>query len=74
MSTPAPALLLLGARALAPGAYIPDAASGQELIAYLSKLEGSEYAVINREGAVVGLLRQDTVVAAITGRTQNRRP
>ncbi|MBF4995176.1 site-2 protease family protein [Arthrobacter gandavensis] len=68
--TPASAV----ARALAPGAYIPDAASGQELIAYLSKLEGSEYAVINREGAVVGLLRQDTVVAAITGRTRNRRP
>jgi len=62
------------ARALAPGAYIPDAAVGQELISYLSKLEGSEYAVINREGTVVGLLRQDTVVAAITGRRpQNRR-
>ena len=62
--TPASAV----ARALAPGAYIPDAANGQELIAYLSKLEGSEYAVINREGTVVGLLRQRTVVAAITGR------
>ncbi|MEB7503450.1 site-2 protease family protein [Arthrobacter koreensis] len=62
------------ARALAPGAYIPDAANGQELVAYLSKLEGSEYAVINREGTVVGLLRQETVVAAITGRTPRRRP
>ena len=62
------------ARALAPGAYIPDAANGQELIAYLSKLEGSEYAVINREGRVVGLLRQETVVAAVTGRRpQSRR-
>ena len=62
--TPASAV----ARALAPGAYIPEVANGQELISYLSKLEGSEYAVINREGRVVGLLRQDTVVAAITGR------
>lgn len=62
------------ARALAPGAYIPDAANGQELITYLSKLEGSEYAVINREGRVVGLLRQETVVAAVTGRRpQSRR-
>ncbi|MFZ3453663.1 site-2 protease family protein [Arthrobacter sp. 7Tela_A1] len=56
------------ARALAPGAYIPDAATGQELIQYLSKLSGSEYAVIDKEGTVVGLLRQATVVAAITGR------
>ncbi|MER2134604.1 MAG: site-2 protease family protein [Arthrobacter sp.] len=67
--TPASAV----ARALAPGAYIPDAANGQELISYLSKLEGSEYAVINREGRVVGLLRQETVVAAITGRPRTRR-
>ncbi|MCC3283398.1 site-2 protease family protein [Arthrobacter caoxuetaonis] len=56
------------ARALAPGAYIPNAATGQELIQYLSKLSGSEYAVIDKEGTVVGLLRQATVVAAITGR------
>lgn len=67
--TPASAV----ARALAPGAYIPDAANGQELISYLSKLEGSEYAVINREGKVVGLLRQETVVAAITGRRPQTR-
>ncbi|MBD8043684.1 site-2 protease family protein [Arthrobacter sp. Sa2BUA2] len=56
------------ARALAPGAYVPDAATGQELIQYLSQLTGSEYAVINREGTVVGLLRQAAVVAAVTGR------
>lgn len=69
-STPAAAV----ARALAPGAYIPNVANGQELIAYLSKLDGSEYAVIDREGTVVGLLRQETVVAAITGRRpQGRR-
>lgn len=67
--TPAAAV----ARALAPGAYIPNVANGQELIAYLSKLDGSEYAVINREGTVVGLLRQETVVAAITGRRPQRR-
>ena len=56
------------ARALAAGAYIPDLANGQELIQYLSQLAGSEYAVINGEGTVVGLLRQDAVVAALTGR------
>lgn len=61
------------ARALAPGAYVPDAANGQELVQYLSKLAGSEYAVINREGTVVGLLRQEAVVAAVTGRRPRSR-
>ncbi|MCC3271479.1 site-2 protease family protein [Arthrobacter zhangbolii] len=55
-------------RPLAPGAYIPDAASGQELVQYLSKLTGGEYAVINREGRVVGLLHKAAVIAAMTGK------
>jgi Zn-dependent protease len=61
------------ARALAPGAYVPEAAAGQELIQYLAQLAGSEYAVINRQGQVTGMLHQRTVVAAITGKN-NRRP
>ena len=56
------------ARPLAPGAYVPDAASGQELVQYLAKLNGSEYAVIDREGRVIGLLRQGAVIAAVTGK------
>ncbi|WP_146361960.1 site-2 protease family protein [Arthrobacter yangruifuii] len=56
------------ARPLAPGAYVPEAAAGQELVSYLAKLQGSEYAVINSDGTVTGLLRQAAVVAAVTGK------
>lgn len=56
------------ARPLAPGAYVPEAAAGQELVSYLAKLQGSEYAVIDRDGAVTGLLRQGAVVTAVTGK------
>lgn len=63
-STPASAV----ARALAPGAYVPAWAQGQELVQYLAQLAGSEYAVIDRTGRVTGLLYQATVVAAITGK------
>ncbi|WP_026818465.1 site-2 protease family protein [Arthrobacter castelli] len=65
-STPASAV----ARALAPGAYVPAWAQGQELVQYLAQLAGSEYAVIDRGGRVTGLLHQATVVAAITGKQQ----
>ena len=54
--------------ALAPGAYVPDTAGGQELIQYLAKLSGTEYAVVDGAGRVVGLLNQRDVVAAISGR------
>ncbi|MCZ2404180.1 site-2 protease family protein [Paenarthrobacter sp. Z7-10] len=56
------------ARALAPGAYIPEQAAGQELVQYLAQLAGSEYAVVDPRGQVTGLLHQSVVVAAITGR------
>ena len=56
------------ARRLAAGAYVPEWAEGQELVQFLARLEGSEYAVINRAGAVTGLLHQRTVVRAITGK------
>lgn len=64
-STPANAV----ARALAPGAYVPEFAEGQELVQYLARLAGSEYAVTDRQGMVTGLLHQSVVIAAITGRT-----
>lgn len=67
-NTPASAV----ARALAPGAYVPAWAEGQELVQYLAKLAGSEYAVIDRRGQVTGLLHQATVVAAITGKQRRR--
>ena len=55
---------------LAPGAYVPEHAGGKELIDYLSALDGDRYAVVDQQGRVTGLLRQATVVAAITGRPE----
>lgn len=63
-STPATAV----SRALSQGAYVPDVAAGAELIQYLAQLPDSEYAVINLDGKVTGLLSQAKVVAAITGK------
>ncbi|MBG6180005.1 site-2 protease family protein [Arthrobacter sp. CAN_A1] len=56
------------ARALSPGAYVLESAEGQELVQFLAKLPGSEYAVIDRLGRVTGLLHQSTVISAITGK------
>ncbi|GAA1050528.1 site-2 protease family protein [Arthrobacter russicus] len=64
-STPATAV----SHALPEGGYVPESASGQELVQYLAQLSGSEYAVIDPRGQVTGLLRQRVVVAAITGKS-----
>jgi Zn-dependent protease len=50
------------------GAYVPESSKGQELLQYLSQLDGSEYAVVDDDGKVTGLLRKSVVLAAITGR------
>lgn len=63
-STPVDAV----ARPLGAGAYVPAAAAGSELVEYLAKLQGSEYAVIDRDGGVVGLLTQSAVLAAISAK------
>ncbi len=63
-STPATAV----SYALAAGAYVPEWSEGQELIQYLSQLDGHEYAVVDKHGTVTGLLSQNAVVAAITGK------
>lgn len=55
-------------RALSAGAYVPEWAEGKELVQFLAQLAGSEYAVIDRQGRVTGLLKQAAVIAAITGR------
>lgn len=60
------------AHALAAGAYVPEWSKGQELIQYLSRLEGNEYAVVDHNGIVTGLLRQQAVVTAITGKQARR--
>jgi len=60
------------AAALAPGAYVPWNAGGQELIQYLARLDGGEYAVVDDSGTVTGLLRQQAVVSAITGKDPRR--
>ncbi|BCW19192.1 peptidase M50 [Arthrobacter sp. NtRootA9] len=56
--------------ALAPGAYVPEWSKGQELIQFLAQLEGKHYAVVDHNGRVTGLLSQDAVLAAITGRNR----
>ncbi|CAH0291210.1 Putative zinc metalloprotease Rip3 [Arthrobacter sp. Bi83] len=71
-TTPATAV----AYALGAGAYVPEWSKGQELIQYLSQLDGHDYAVIDHNGRVTGILRQSTVVTAVTGKAprENRRP
>jgi Zn-dependent protease len=71
-STPASAV----SYALGAGAYVPEWSKGQELIQYLAQLEGREYAVVDHRGTVTGLLGQNAVVAAMTGRSvrPNRYP
>jgi Zn-dependent protease len=64
-STPATAV----SYPLGAGAYVPEWSQGNELIQYLGQLEGHEYAVVDHRGTVTGLLAQDTVVAAITGKS-----
>lgn len=56
------------ARALAPGAVVAVSRSGRDLVTYLASLDGSEYAVVDDSGRIVGLLLQRTVVSAITGK------
>jgi Zn-dependent protease len=58
---------------LGAGAYVPEWSKGQELVQYLAQLEGQEYAVVDREGAVTGLLRQSAVLSAITGKSRTER-
>lgn len=58
--------------ALGPGAYVPEWSQGQELVQYLAQLEGHEYAVVDHNGKVTGLLRQSAVVTAITGKDIRR--
>ncbi|MGY3321141.1 site-2 protease family protein [Arthrobacter sp. TE12232] len=54
--------------ALGAGAYVPEWSKGQELVQYLAQLDGQEYAVVDRDGAVTGLLHQSAVLGAITGK------
>ncbi|MCX6500775.1 MAG: site-2 protease family protein [Arthrobacter sp.] len=65
-ATPASAV----AYPLAAGAYVKATDRGAELLAYLAQLEGSDYAVVDDAGTVTGLLRQLTVLNAITGKRQ----
>jgi Zn-dependent protease len=58
---------------LGAGAYVPEWSKGQELVQYLAQLEGQEYAVVDREGIVTGLLRQSAVLSAITGKYRTER-
>ena len=58
---------------LGAGAYVPEWSKGQELVQYLAQLEGQEYAVVDRDGVVTGLLRQSAVLKAITGKYRNER-
>lgn len=55
-------------RPLGKGAYVPGWSQGEELITFLSGVEGTEYAVVDSAGEVTGLLLQDDVLGAITGK------
>ena len=55
-------------RPLSAGAFVPESAFGEELVQYLSQLPDTEYAVVDAQGRVTGLLSQAKVVAAITGK------
>ena len=54
--------------ALAAGAYVPEWSKGEELIQFLSRLEGRHYAVVDHNGRVTGLLTREAVLAAMTGK------
>jgi Zn-dependent protease len=53
---------------LAEGAYVPEWSKGQELVQFLSQVEGRHYAVVDHNGKVTGLLTQEAVLATITGK------
>lgn len=63
-ATPATAV----AYPLAAGAYVKEGDRGADLLSYLAQLQGSDYAVVNNAGTVTGLLRQLTVLNALTGK------
>lgn len=67
-STPASAV----SYKLDDGAYVLESDKGQDLLQYLSKLNGSEYAVIDDHGIVTGVLHKHAVLDAITGREAQR--
>lgn len=54
--------------ALGAGAYVPESSQGQELLQYLAQLDGQAYAVVSRDGTITGLLRQATVLEALTAK------
>lgn len=54
------------------GAYVLESDKGQDLLKYLSKINGSEYAVVDDNGIVTGLLHKHAVLDAITGREAQR--
>lgn len=54
------------------GAYVLESDKGQDLLQYLSGIIGSEYAVVDDDGKVTGLLHKHAVLDAITGREAQR--
>jgi len=65
-ATTVPALAV--SRALGQGAIVSEESDGRALIDYLASVDSAEYAVINAQGQVVGLLHQRDIVKAVTGR------
>ncbi|KSU67884.1 site-2 protease family protein [Arthrobacter sp. NIO-1057] len=65
-ATEVPALAV--ARALGQGAIVAEDSDGRALIDYLATVSSAEYAVISGQGHVVGLLHQQDIVNAVTGR------
>ncbi len=55
-------------RALGEGAVVAEDSDGRELIDYLAGVPTAEYAVISNRGVIVGLLHQNDIIKAVTGR------
>lgn len=55
-------------RALGQGAVVAQEADGRELIDYLASVHTAEYVVISNSGVIVGLLHQQDIINAVTGR------
>lgn len=55
-------------RTINPDAVVPEWAQGTELITYMNTRGGDQFVVVNTQGNIVGLLDQQAVIRAVTGK------
>ncbi|WP_026530685.1 site-2 protease family protein [Haematomicrobium sanguinis] len=63
-STPATSV----SRAIDPEAIVPEWAQGNELVTYMNTRGGTQFVVVNTQGNIVGLLDQQALIRAVTGK------